>query len=259
MRQSPFRDCLDPRFFYQGPTHDEALARLHYLVEQHRRLGLLMGPAGSGKSLLLEVLAARLRRSGRSVAQLGLVGMEPAEMLAMLAAQLGCHLDGAEPLAAGWRALTDRLAQQRYQQIDTAILLDDADQAAGPLLPHLLRLAKLQPGPSSRLTLILAGRRERMGRLGEPILGLAELRIDLEPWQPDDVEGFLHTSLQKAGCPDAVFAPPAVTRLCELSHGIPRQVRQLADLALLAGAGRNLEQIDADVLQSVYHELGLGS
>ena len=32
-------------------------------------------------------------------------------------------------------------------------------------------------------------------------------------------------------------------------------VRLLADLSLLAGAGRHLHSIDADVVESVYHEL----
>lgn len=36
LRESPFRGLLDPKFFYQSPTHEEALARLHFLVEQRR-------------------------------------------------------------------------------------------------------------------------------------------------------------------------------------------------------------------------------
>ena len=69
LRETPFRTCLDPRFFYQSPTHEEALARLHFLVEQNRRLGVLLGEPGSGKSLLLEVFAAEGRRDGRAVAK----------------------------------------------------------------------------------------------------------------------------------------------------------------------------------------------
>ena len=37
----PFRGCLDPRFFYQSPTHEEALARLHFFLLQ--RLQVLLG------------------------------------------------------------------------------------------------------------------------------------------------------------------------------------------------------------------------
>ena len=41
----------------------------------------------------------------------------------------------------------------------------------------------------------------------------------------------------------------------EISHGIPRRVAQIAELSLLAGAGENLQQIDAGVVESVYQEL----
>lgn len=257
LQQSPFRCCLDPQSFYQSPTHEEALARLHFLVEQRRRLGLLMGPAGSGKSLLLEVFADGLRRSGRPVAKVDLLGVQPAEMLAMLAAGFELAADPSASVAALWRAVTDRLLEYRYQQLDTVILLDDADHADQQILNQVTRLARYDRSPESRLTLVLAGGRERMGRLGQGLLEMAELRIDVEPWQQSDTEGFISASLERAGRQSPVFADPAVARLHELSHGIPRRVSQLADLSLLAGAGADLEQIDADVVESVYHELGV--
>jgi type II secretory pathway predicted ATPase ExeA len=53
-----------------------------------------------------------------------------------------------------------------------------------------------------------------------------------------------------------MFTEDAVAKLFDLSGGIPRRVVQLADLALLAGAGAELPQIDAEVVHSVYQELG---
>ena len=64
-------------------------------------------------------------------------------------------------------------------------------------------------------------------------------------------QGFLFTSKP------LIFAEPAVARLHELSHGIPRRITQLADLSLVAGAGERLAEIDADVVEAVYHELGV--
>ena len=107
------------------------------------------------------------------------------------------------------------------------------------------------------MTLILAGDRSTIGRLGNTLLGLSELRIDLTAWQPDDIAGYLDRSLCRAGGSAGLFDEPAIARLYELSHGIPRQVRLLADLSLVAGAGRHLDSIDADVVESVYHELAL--
>ena len=257
LQESPFRGLLDTKFFYQSPTHEEALARLHFLVEQQRRLGLLVGPSGSGKSLLLKVFADQLRRHARPVANVSLLGVGPAEMLWLLAAEWGLSLDPTESLGTLWRAVTDRLIEYRYQQLDTVVLLDDADQADRPLLQQVTRLARFDLSPETRLTIVLAGHEEGMSKLGEPLLGLAELRIDVEPWQPTETEEFVSTMLAQAGRKSPVFAEPAVARLHELSHGIPRRVSQLADLALLVGAGQDLQQIDADVVQEVYQELGV--
>ena len=255
LRESPFQEAVDSQSFYQSPTHEEALARLHFLVEQHRRLGLLLGPEGSGKSLLLGILASQLRRRGPVVAMVNLTGTSGDEMLWSLAAQFGRNLDRCDSTPALWRALSDRLAAFRYQQVDAVVLVDDADRAANSVVPHLIRLAKLEPSPQPRLTLILAGDRLTIGRLGDTLLGLSELRIDLETWQPDDIAGYLDRSLQRVGGSAKMFDGPAIARLCELSQGIPRQVRLLADLSLVAGAGRHLQSIDADVVESVYHEL----
>ncbi|MGA2065876.1 MAG: AAA family ATPase [Thermoguttaceae bacterium] len=259
LRESPFGKGLDPRAFYQSPTHEEALARLHFLADEHRRLGLLMGPGGSGKSLLLQVFAAERCRRGATVLRLNLVGMEPAEVLTSLAVQMGSCPDGSESAARAWRAVEDRLAEARYQQLAVVVLLDDADQASHAVLPHLVRLAKSDESPESRLTLILAGRREGLGRLGAPLLDLAELRIDIEPWAPGDTESFLASSLSQAGRAAPVFQQPAIARLHELSHGIPRHVRRLAELALVAGAGRRLPEIDCEVIDAVYQELSLAA
>jgi type II secretory pathway predicted ATPase ExeA len=255
LQESPFRGRLDPKFFYQSPTHEEALARLHFLSDQQRRLGLLVGPAGSGKSMLLEVFAQQLQRTGRPVAKLSLLGVEPAEMLWLLAAGWGLSLNPTQSLAALWRAVTDRLTEFRYQRLAAMALLDDADQADPQVLQHVTRLARFDPSPETRLTLVLAGHNERIAKLGEPLRELVDLRIEVEPWEAADTKEFLDERLAQAGGRSPVFADEAVARLHELSHGIPRRVSRLADLALLAGAGQDLQQIDAGVVEEVYQEL----
>ena len=73
LSETPFATRLDPRFFHPSPTHEEALARLHFLVDDGRRLGLLSGSRGSGKSLLLQVFARQIRRVGLPLARLNMV------------------------------------------------------------------------------------------------------------------------------------------------------------------------------------------
>lgn len=257
LSEAPFRTCLDPRTFYASPTHDEALARLHFLVEHGRRLGLLLGEAGSGKSLVLSVFAEQMRLAGQPVARVNVQGLEPGEMLASLGRELGLNLHPAQAASVLWATLADRLTEYRFQLLSTAILLDDADEAAPACRPWLLRLAQFDPTPEARLTLVLAGQRRRMASLSTQLLELAELRIDLETWDAQETAFYLSTTLARAGREAPVFAAPAIARLHELAGGVPRRINQLADLALLAGAGRSLPEIDAGVIESVYYELGM--
>lgn len=257
LREMPFRNRLDPRQFFESATHEEGLARLHFLLDQRRRLGVLLGGAGSGKSLLLEVFASQVRQKGYPVVYASLLGLEPTEFLSQLAVQFACNPSRDCSLPTLWQMVLDRISEYRYQQTPTVVLLDDADRAAQAVVLQVTRLAQYDLSPDSLLTIVLTGRQERVGRLGESLLELVELRVDLETWQPNDTEAYVQSSLARAGCKEPAFDSSAVARLHDLAHGIPRRVNQLADLALLAGAGRGLRKIDANTIESVYQELGV--
>jgi len=257
LRESPFRASLDLGYFHNSPVHEEALARLHFLVADRRRVGLLLGPRGSGKSLLLQVFASELRSAGHAVAPVSLLGLGQGSLLRELATGLGLYPEGPESIGCLWQSLVDRISEFRYQQLPTVVLLDDADQGGPEAITLVTRLAQHDLRPDSRLTLVLAGRQVGVGRLGRTLLELAELRMDLAPWEPADTEAYLTASLSRAGCARSVFEPSAVARLHELGQGIPRRIRHLADLSLLAGAGRDLARIDAQTVESVFDELGV--
>jgi type II secretory pathway predicted ATPase ExeA len=254
--EMPFSGCIDPKRFYSSPTHEEALARLHFLVENHRRLGLLFGQSGSGKTLLLEVFAEQLRRSGQAVAKVNLLGLDSLELLWQLAVGLGLNPSPTASQSVLWRNVTDRLLEHRFRQLETAILLDNADQAVRGVPQQLARLAQNDLSSDARLTIILAVANSDVSHLGERLLDLADLRIDLEAWEVEDVGEFLHFSLTNAGGDANIFSDEAVSRLHELTGGVPRRVIQLADLALMAGAGAEHDRIDAEVVTSAHHELG---
>ena len=118
-------------------------------------------------------------------------------------------------------------------------------------------IERWSPEADSRLTIVVVADSQRLARLGRDLLERVELRIDLEPWEPADTEAFVQASLRLAGRDAPLFDGPALAKLHELTHGIPRRVSQLADLALMAGAGRHVQQIDADLVESVYYGLGV--
>ncbi len=194
LRESPFRGTLDWRRFFASPTHEEALARLHFLVDERKRLGLLLGPTGCGKSLVLEVFARRLRRGGAQVANLSLLGLDLREFLWLTAAELGINPDRLDDPFRLWRGVLDRLTENRYQQLDTVLLLDDANEATTAVLDHVVRLAQFDSTSTGRLTVLLAANDNGVGRLTLRLLELADLRIDLDPWEPVDTVQYAEAS-----------------------------------------------------------------
>src|SRR5262245_54393568 len=141
LREAPFRNAIDPRYFFQSLTHEEALARLQFLIDGHHRAGLLLGDAGSGKSLVLEVLVGQLARHGQRVTKFSLVGLDKAEFLVRLAACWGLNPQPGDSACDLWRMLLDNIAAQHLEGHRSIVLLDDVDEATPEVLAQVLRLA----------------------------------------------------------------------------------------------------------------------
>lgn len=256
LENSPFRTNVDPEGAYPSAAHQEAAARIAYLVAEGRRAGVVLGETGLGKSTLLRSAAASLARGGASVALVDAMAISSRELLFGLATGLDSSPDLADDLPRLWRRIEDSLAHHRWQGRDAALLVDDADQAGPDVMQHLVRLAGLEANGDAHWTIILATQPQRLGRLDASLLQLIDLRIDLFAWTAEDTVGYVQHALVDAGRMAPVFTPEALTRLHELSEGTPRHVIRLADFALLAGAGAEVETIDEEIVQSAFGEIG---
>jgi general secretion pathway protein A len=255
LRESPFRANIDPRGFYQNPTHEESLARLHFLVSSQRRLGLLSGEGGCGKSLLLEVFARELRAQGWAVARSGLVASTARELIWSLAAQWDLNPAPAADLGELWQRIADRLAEFRYQKTPAVVLLDDADEARPEVLEQIDRLTRSEQSSGGRLTLVLAAHSDRLSKLGFRLLDLADLRVDVSSWELEDTQGYIVHCLARNGRNSTLFDERAMRRMHELCGGVPRRINQVAELALVAAAGQQLRTVDLHTIETVCGEL----
>jgi general secretion pathway protein A len=252
LKESPFSPAAGRDLVEHSPLHAEALARLAFLVENRSQLGLLVGPAGSGKSLVLSQFARHQRTAGAAVALASAAGVAPRELLFEVASQWGVNPPEAAETGRLWRLASDRLAELRLEQVPAVLILDDVDAAqadALALVQRLLRIADVE------ITVIAAARELAASRLAAWLQDQAELRIELSLWNEDETRSYLKQTLARAGRQQPAFADRAVARLFQLSAGVPRRVNQLAQLALVAGAGHNLAQIDEQTVLAVHEEL----
>jgi type II secretory pathway predicted ATPase ExeA len=257
LRFRPFHGQPSATNYVPSPAHDEALARLHYLIEGNHRVGLLLGGTGTGKSLVLNLVAEQWRRLGATVAKTSLRASDVRETLWSIASGCGADIDLHAPPFEIWHAITNRLAENRWQDVPTIVLLDDADRAANDVLDHMIRLVYCEPTADSRLTVVLAAQSDRLSELGNQLLGLVELRIDLPAWDLTDTHNYLTHCLARAGRPQSAFAEDAVMRIHELAEGIVRRIGFLADLSLLAAAAQQLPIVDVHTVETVFDELGV--
>ncbi len=250
LEKSPFPSGVDPRLFYEGTPQREALARLRFLLSNRRRLGVVLGAPGLGKTSLLEVFGTQSTRAGHTVAQIEVLGLSTREFYLRLGTELQATVRVEDDLVRLFRQISDRIQANVLQQRQTVLLLDDLDQAGPDLLGHVQRLLRTDQANAGWLSIIAATNPEQLNRLGRPLLELVDLRIDLQPWDELDTIGYVQMALLEAGAQQPLFDEAAMSELHRLSAGAPRLVNRLADFALLAGANQSLPIVDLATVEA---------
>ena len=250
LSRHPFDDADSP--YIPLPSHDEAMYRLVYSIEQGHRLVTFRSEAGLGKTAVLHRAIAETRNPRRRV-----VLVRPTSdnlpLPALIAERLGRCVAREANHDAMWREMVRALRIAWLQGFQVILAIDDwNEESASTTVRNLNVLAHNGFGQDGRLTIIRVGRTSSDARSEEDdrwSLAIALLRLTRT-----QVEHYLGAKLAAAGCPERIFTPRAVTRLHGLSGGIPRGLEQLAALSLMAGAVRGLEVIPPDVIDGVARE-----
>lgn len=237
-----------------APLIDEALARLSFLVDSQRPLGILVGETGTGKSTLLKRFSEKLWRRGTIVCCESLLGRQAYEMLWRIGQQVGARPKGGEPVSAIWNAVEHRLAELALDRRRVVILLDDVDGMLGDVALQLGRLLTQTERFPRLLSLVLATTPAAAPRLGERIAQQAHLRIDLGAWTVEETAEFMHRAVTRAGRAKSPFERAAVERLHYLAEGMPGRIRRTAELALMVAAGEKRSSIDEALIEAVFSE-----
>jgi general secretion pathway protein A len=262
LQSKPFEPSADAQFYYPCEGHQGALFKLRYAIENHRGAAVLAGPAGSGKTLLTQILEQQLGEQFAPRLRLVFPQMAASELLAYLADELHAPLTAAprytvdESVRRLQSFLSDNTAQGKHAVvvIDEAHLLED--ERAWDALRLLLNFGGTE-GPS--LTLILAGqpslltqmerRPELEARLGARCL--------LERFTLEETFSYVNHRLTVARAARQIFEAEAIEALHEFAHGLPQQINRLADFSLLVGFADELPTIGRTQVEAVTHEFGL--
>jgi len=237
--ERPFEPVSHAKFYYQSGEHEEALARLNYLVDQETMyFGMLTGEIGCGKSLTRQIFAARINPEQHCLIHFENSVFPAPDLMRRLLGEFGWAKVAAEANDAhGLYVLISKLLQQldRDYHRHLVLLFDEAQDMSRETLADLKRLSNLNDEGIGRLTMILIGQpelRELVAQL--PSLDQrVSLRFHLKPLGPGEVGAYLRHRLAVAGHPLAnIFTTEAEEKLLEASRGVPREINRLAKLSL---------------------------
>lgn len=234
------------------------MARLNYLFDHRRRAGIVLGASGVGKTSLLSRFAREVRRAGHEVVSLELFGTPDGEFLWNLASRLGANVQTNDSRLRLWKAVTDRLYENRLQGLHTAVLLDDVDQAHPEVVTLITKLLQAERAGSPAITCLLTADPEHLSRVSGRLQDLVELRVDLEPWSLAETVKYIESPGANAGRDAVAFTPAALERLHEITGGVPRKITQLAELSQLAATISATDAVEPFTVENVFGELSLG-
>jgi type II secretory pathway predicted ATPase ExeA len=209
---APFSGVLEPATFHAAAAHDEALARLEWLVGERQRCGLVLAEAGMGKSHLAVAAARRLGGLGAEVAVLSLAGLPDGEWIDLLLDRLPLDpASRAEPVRP-WLKLENRLRENTLLGRATVLICDDIDRGPADAREGLARLVAAAEPRFGTTVVVATAAPAGLARVPDTIRQRAAVRIDLPAWSDADVADYVAAGLERAGRPAELFSTAATAR-----------------------------------------------
>ena len=255
-REKPFNKTPDPRFLYLSKGHREALARLHYVMEE-REIAILTGDVGCGKTTISRAL---MDSAGKHYHFCFIFNprLTAHEFLRSVARSLAIETPSMHKDEL-LHAITEALYRFNRAGRCPVIIIDEAQ-----LIPErdtfdeIRLLTNFQLDDRNLLSVILMGQPELRAILADPIYEPLRQRValsyHLRPLTLPETQEYLDYRIEVAGGAAGLFLPDAVQRLFELSGGVPRRINNIATNALLEAYGRDCSCVNAAIVDAISGE-----
>lgn len=259
LESKPFETTADPRFYYPSESHQGAILKLRYAIENRRGAALLAGAAGLGKTLLMHTLVRQLPEPCGPIVRLLFPRMPADQLLAYLADRLSGAASESTPTIADSvrtieRTLFDNAAADRH----AVVVLDEAQLACDPDALETIRLLlNFEHEGRPALTVLLSGQPpllsalDRLPELDERM----SVKCLLRRFTPDETAAYVSHRLNAAGARRPIFDATAYDTIHELSQGVARRINRLCDLALLIGFAEERALLGPAQIEAVAEEL----
>ena len=256
----PFTLTPDPRFIVFTPSYNEVLASLYYGLENAKGLIVLTGEVGTGKTTALRWILRRLDSSVLA-AYIFNPRLSIDEFYHHVTQMLGIKdwTNKAELLEEMGRVLEER----HKRGLRTVLIIDEAHELSDYVLEEIRLLLNFESDDAKHLQIVLTGQPELREKLNQANLRQLKQRVALRcnmhsfP-NVDEVERYINERLLIAGSDQPnIFTPGAIDLIFQCSEGIPRQINNICDNAMLTAYAAGEEIIGRQIIEEVADNLDL--
>lgn len=260
LQDTPFTLTPDPRFIVFTPSYNEVLASLYYGLENAKGLIVLTGEVGTGKTTALRWILRRLDSSVLA-AYIFNPRLSIDEFYHHVTQMLGIKdwSNKAELLTEMGRVLEER----HRRGLRTVLIIDEAHELSDYVLEEIRLLMNFESDNAKHLQIVLTGQPELRDKLNQANLRQLKQRVALRCKMHsfpnvEEVERYITERLLIAGSDQPnVFTPGAVDFIFQCSEGIPRQINNLCDNALLAAYAAGDSVVSRQIVEEVADNLDL--
>jgi general secretion pathway protein A len=262
LREPPFSITPDPRFLFLTRSHRDALAYLHYGIEQRKGFLVLTGEVGVGKTLVVRTLLGQLQDDVHTAVVMN-ARLSFRQLLYMALLDFGVTPPGKSKVDL-LLTLQEFLLKLRSRRGNAVLIIDEAQNLTEHGLEDFRLLSNLEASNTKLIQIVLVGQPELKATLSQKSLRQLRQRIpgifDLSRLPSEAVREYLdfRTQVASDGRVSGLFDDAAVSEFVRYAEGIPRLVNQLADRGLLVAYARGADRVEREHVRSAAEELGIG-
>ncbi|MBI5874080.1 MAG: AAA family ATPase [Candidatus Omnitrophica bacterium] len=259
LKEKPFNNNPDPKFFYPSPKHQEALDRLLYAINEHKGFVVITGEIGSGKTTVCRTLLGKLGDK-KEIAMITNTHLNAKELLMSILEDLSVPYKPGTKIKL-LSQLNDYLISKMEAGEDVILIIDEAQNLTPSVLEELRMLSNLETDTDKLIQIVLMGQPQLREKLKLKELEQLKQRVavhyHLYPLTKEEMMGYVDHRLKTASCNGSMghlFTPEALEIAYQFSKGIPRLVNYACDNALLSGFVYEKKTIDKVLMTEVVNE-----
>lgn len=245
--------------YFASESAESARQTLTRAIDRAEGPGLIVGPAGVGKTLLCRLLAARFQPTFQVAMLSSTRILTRKALLQNILFELNRPYRNMEEGELRL-ALLDHLQPNDDCPNGILLIIDEAHALPLRLLEELRMITNLVRDGQPRVRLVMAGGAKLEEKFASPKLASFNQRIAarcyLEPFGRDDTIDYVLSRLAAAGGnADGIFDDGALRAIYQATDGIPRLINQVCDHALVMAFAGGRQQIDAPGVEEAWADL----